>query len=292
MTDREPPRRRFPFAVAGIVLALLVGGALIATRRGEVDPCLSTPKSHERVRCHRSRILEIARQESPKRAIEVAYELQTSGVIGECHLLAHAVGEELYARTPEDIPGAFASCSDKCVQGCYHGFMSRLLPARVGKDRLASTIGSLCDGVRADPITHKQCVHGIGHGLLTHGYLDRREAIGMCRTLAHPLETNACLDGVFMENMFPYLALDEANVVARLPDACADVIAGGDAELVARCLFEVADGLMFYTDYDLERALRMCEGLNDSNPIDICRASARQWKSIQEAQAVQSRTGR
>ena len=281
--------------VAGVGIALVAAAALTLTLtrdRGSEDSCLSVPRSHERVVCLRPGILDIARRESPRRAVEAAYDYQTKGVISECHLLAHAVGEDLYARAESDAATGFAACSDKCVQGCYHGFMSRLLPSQVKRDDLSARIGTLCASVRGEPIAHKQCVHGIGHGLLTHGYLSRREAIDICRRLGSPLETDACLDGVFMENMFPFLELPESAVVARLPEACDEIIAGRDPDLIAQCLFEVADGLMFYTDYDLDRTLRMCEGLRDPDPIDICRRSARQWKSVQLRQAQESRTGR
>lgn len=278
-------------AIAGVALF----GAIRLASRGAVtdaDACLAVRKSHERVLCLRPLILEIAKRESPKRAIEVAYDYQTKGVIAECHLLAHAVGEDVYKRQYPDVPTAFASCSDKCVQGCYHGVMSELLSKGIAKDTLTKSIRTLCAPVRADSISYKQCVHGIGHGLLTHNRFTQREAIQLCTAMGTPFDADACLDGVFMENMFPFLTLPESAVKARLPEACGEVIASGDAELIAKCLFEVADGLMFYTDYDLDRALGLCDGLRQAEPVQICKESVRTWKRLQLMQAERSRIGR
>ena len=296
ITDRDLHIMRRHTALIAVVAAALAAIATTMLVGRDTPPdaasCMSVPKSHERVLCLRPFILAIAREESPRKAIEVAYNYQTRGAIGECHLLAHAVGEELYKRSSPDVATAFAACSDKCVQGCYHGVMAELVPKHREKEALARTVDSLCTSVRGDQVAYKQCVHGIGHGLLTRDHLTLRDAIGMCQRMNADFETDACLDGVFMENMFPLLSLTEPAVMARLPEACGEVIREGDPALIARCLFEVADGLMFYTDQDLPRALRMCEGLRDAQPIRICQQSARRWANLQLEQAKLSRQGR
>jgi hypothetical protein len=122
-------------------------------------------------------------------------------VYNNCHQMTHVIGRaaaDLYG----DIPSTLSKGDDFCGSGYYHGAMEDFV-ANVGPQEILEKANTLC----ADPaehqnhsFVHRECVHGVGHGLMVAQENEVLQALQTCDTLIDDWEKENCYDGVFMEN--------------------------------------------------------------------------------------------
>ncbi len=114
---------------------------------------------------------------------------------GDCHQTAHKAG-----RMSLDIFGtsALKECSLVCHSGCYHGITEAYFK-KIGSDNLKENLNNICTDTINKPFHYLNCVHGIGHGLLSWTNYEVPEALEMCDLLSE--NKGACFTGIFMENV-------------------------------------------------------------------------------------------
>ncbi|MBY0111040.1 hypothetical protein K2Y00_03525 [Patescibacteria group bacterium] len=115
---------------------------------------------------------------------------------GICHTGAHRVGVAAFELFGER---AFSMCDSSCHFGCVHGAMDRLV-SEEGATQLLSSVQKYCSAFDTHFYQYS-CFHGSGHGFLTSSNYDLPAAIDGCRLLDTTRAQDACIEGVFMENV-------------------------------------------------------------------------------------------
>lgn len=130
---------------------------------------------------------------------------------GDCHQKAHEAGRLAY-----EIYGAssFQKCSAECHSGCYHGATEAYFREH-GTKNLTKDLNTICTGELNGFFSH-QCIHGVGHGLMTYTDYELNEALHSCDLLDRM--QNSCWTGVFMENFVGGVTEDDATRSGRLTD--------------------------------------------------------------------------
>ncbi len=125
-------------------------------------------------------------------------------VVADCHVIAHAIGQESLARTGSLEP-ALAACTNACSYGCVHGaiaaqVMDEFGEAYPGEDiehagtaEIEALGKKYCD---RDPIL----CHGIGH-IARIAADSVEDALATCTTIATADRADSCFRGVFMEDV-------------------------------------------------------------------------------------------
>jgi hypothetical protein len=108
--------------------------------------------------------------------------LVKEGKIDDCHLLAHIVGEAQLKKSQGDVGKAIGSCPDGCIQGCIHGVIESSFGSLQRDNIDASKLLATCDNLKHNDVSYRQCIHGLGHGLLSHGIFSIQEAVALCQS--------------------------------------------------------------------------------------------------------------
>jgi hypothetical protein len=188
-----------------------------------------------------------------------AMDLQKRGVIDDCHVIAHTVGAANLKKYDGDSGAALATCSMGCIEGCYHGVMEAYV-AEGGEDITQNNYLTICDSVSKDALLFRQCLHGVGHGLLRHSEGALQSAVSACARFPTEYARITCMGGVFMQNIQNATYGDEANVIENLTKACTPI--AQDTTLYPICTEAIGTGIMFYTGHDLERTKTLCTRLD------------------------------
>ena len=118
------------------------------------------------------------------------------------HAITHAIGQAAVAKYG-DVAEAFRHGDNACGSGYYHGVMQGFALAR-GSTQLLSDLDAVCAGVpgkERKSLDYFNCVHGLGHAIMAVRSDDLFDALHDCDGLTGAMERNACVNGVFMENL-------------------------------------------------------------------------------------------
>lgn len=117
-----------------------------------------------------------------------------------CHRIAHVIGSAALARAQGDVARAFSQGSPTCASGYYHGILERAFAGASSVDEIARRARALCRGLRPFGYLHRQCNHGLGHGLMIQTGYHLPTALRLCAALPTRWDHLTCSNGVFMEN--------------------------------------------------------------------------------------------
>src|ERR671927_16369 len=129
-------------------------------------------------------------------------------VQANCHQLTHVIGRaaaDLYAG---DLGSTYSRGDNFCASGYYHGAMETIV-ANIGADKIVDEADNICAAPRQEQnqsLNHRNCAHGIGHGLMGLYQNEVFESLEACDALTDAFERDHCAGGVFMENI-----IDENN---------------------------------------------------------------------------------
>lgn len=148
----------------------------------------------------------------PAHTVELLAEAEGYAKV-DCHQAAHEVGRKAY-----DLFGAvaFSLASHKCHAGSYHGATEALFRDR-GIGSLQDDISVLCGNTQS-PFFRHQCVHGVGHGLMSWSSYELLDALPMCDRLAARKDQLSCYSGIFMENVVGGLSGSMGHYTEYLSD--------------------------------------------------------------------------
>ena len=119
-----------------------------------------------------------------------------------CHAITHAIGQAAMAQYG-DVAVAFRHGDNACGSGYYHGVMQGFALAR-GSTGLLSDLDAACAAVPGKArrsLDYFNCVHGLGHAIMAVRNDELFDALHDCDGLTGAMEQNACVNGVFMENL-------------------------------------------------------------------------------------------
>jgi len=119
-----------------------------------------------------------------------------------CHAITHAIGQAAIAKYG-DVAEAFRHGDNACGSGYYHGVMQGFALAR-GRTTLLSDLDAVCaavPGKERQSLDYFNCVHGLGHAVMAVRDDELFDALHDCDGLTGAMEQNACVNGVFMENL-------------------------------------------------------------------------------------------
>lgn len=218
--ERFTRRRRVLVGLVALfaVLDVALGFAVLAIDTGRAAPVPQplhpiagefVPDHRSIVECHDERCFQqafgnLAYEEGPRVALELADRLYGEERSAACHRVVHLIGAAALARNGGDVARTFAEGSPACWSGYYHGVLERSLVGVSSREpeALAAVARTLCVGVEhMVPWIRYQCLHGLGHGLMITTGLGLPLSLDVCRRLATRWERDACRGGVFMENM-------------------------------------------------------------------------------------------
>lgn len=122
------------------------------------------------------------------------------------HEFAHIIGHALYNKYGLE---GISTCGNSFSYGCYHGAISGALV----KDGL-SAIGTLeTSCLKSFKTENKQnpreCIHGLGHGIITLHNLELSPSLKSCDLLRSKEYRRDCYMGIFME--YSYLSPENLN---------------------------------------------------------------------------------
>ena len=153
--------------------------------------------------CYEQAFGNLAYERGPAVALREFQQVIVENPVVEsrCHPIAHRIGAGALLRFHGDVGRAFADGSPACGSGYYHGLLQWKL-ADVAADQVAGVARVVCADKRivAEPFTHYQCVHGLGHGLMLYAKYDLPRALDLCHELPVDSDRVSCTGGVFMEN--------------------------------------------------------------------------------------------
>lgn len=184
------------------------------------------------------------------------------------HVYAHAIGRAAY-ETAETVGETFARCSEIYQSGCYHGVIQAYFEdvAR-GDDPEADDADRLCAAYRGQGGNRWllfQCVHGMGHGLMSiHGH-DLPRALRDCDLLSESWDRESCYGGAFMENVVNATAPHHGGhssgrfkaLDPRDPLYPCSVV---EPRYVAACYQMQTSVILFHNKRDFAAAARVCDG--------------------------------
>jgi hypothetical protein len=120
--------------------------------------------------CYGSRYALLAYDKSSKDAydqMKADYKTDTY-VVAQCHQLAHIIGRTIYKKTG-DLTKTFAEGDSFCWSGYHHGVIEQAI-GTLGATKIKTQLNTICDAFSDKTrysFDHFNCVHGLGHGMMT-----------------------------------------------------------------------------------------------------------------------------
>jgi hypothetical protein len=189
-------------------------------------------------------------------AMQAAESLVKGGVMNDCHVMAHAIGHAAW-RKSRDLRTAFGACSTACIQGCWHGVLEASMMGPP-KERIAAKQAlGFCDALGQGTLERRQCLHGLGHGIMHQRRDDLKAAVAECEALGGRYESDQCLGGLWMQ--WTHFPVHEGAAAFRkkAPALCASV----RKDLLGKCAHAVGGAAMFASAHDEAAAKTICRQL-------------------------------
>lgn len=195
--------------VAAVVLVATVHGARSADTTVLTDSLTSCFETHDSTvidACLKKTVRDLVKISTTKDLMDFIVATTTpTAVSSQCHLVAHAIGEETLIKTGS-LEDTLTACTPACGYGCEHGAIAAQVAKEFGEvypgEELAHAdateliaIGtSYCE---RDPV---MC-HGIGH--IARINVDTlTESLQVCDSVATKYQSrDACYRGSFMEDI-------------------------------------------------------------------------------------------
>ena len=230
-----------------------------------------------------------------------------------CHAIAHHVAKFLLGYFNGNLSEAISHVGNTCGNALYHGVVENYLSLKVLLEDVEIAdldITSPCMNVGSsiDSNLHQQCVHGLGHSLVTVYDFDATEAVKRCDEFEDAIDQDRCSDGLFMENnnenlvngggsfdeddiLYPCNSIDEkykfrcyfyqGYYILRLNNYsyldsfkdCEKI--PGEEKYTVRCIHAISQDMtvQFFSN-DHEKIVEMCEELNPKYQWECIRISS------------------
>ena len=192
-----------------LILSVAISAKIVAdTRNAPIEKILladcSAPDD-DAFQCWKQKFESLVYSESAEKALDQAKSENDKGgyVRANCHQLAHVIGRAAAKKYELKVAETFEHGNQFCASGYYHGAMESVV-AEVGPQKIKDTINEICKPFRvknAYNLKHYDCVHGLGHGVMSMENYELYRALEDCELLSDTWERDSCSSGVFMENI-------------------------------------------------------------------------------------------
>lgn len=222
--------------------------------------------------CWRDRYKQLVIQQSPKVALSDARaKAETNTFIKQnCHEIAHLIGRTAGKKYP-DISEAYSLGDDFCASGYYHGVMQALVDT-VGKDKIIGRISTICAPLAQKKqygLPHYNCVHGLGHGLMSVEGNQLFNALHNCDGLNDDWEQNSCYSGVFMENIMSEFEANSYSAYLKKDDPLYPCTAVDD-KYKKMCYYLQTDHALIVEKADFSKVFQLCASLGNEDYTNMC----------------------
>lgn len=169
-----------------------------------VKPKIAEPCIAKDMYCYGSKYAIKTYYESPSAAFATLKSDYSTDpfVQSQCHQLVHIIGRTAYKKYTE-LPAVFANGDSFCWSGYFHGVIEQAI-GTLGTAKIKEQINTLCSSFSTKnqySFDHFNCVHGLGHGIMTVEGFDVFKALETCSLLSGVWEQQSCQGGTYMENV-------------------------------------------------------------------------------------------
>lgn len=189
----------------------------------------------------------------------------------DCHHKAHHLGMWLYGYAT-NVKEAISYANLLCGGAIFHGifqsyFMTESDIPNVDKDRIK--IADLCPISQDNNkwVHERDCIHGIGHGLVQLYNYNTTAAVDRCNQFAPQWVQSACSRGVFMENNERYIETGEGNFDKNDIYFPCNITT---EKFAPQCYYYHAMYLLEENDYNHTIAFSKCDGISPDKLAKYC----------------------
>lgn len=183
-------------------------------------------------------------------------------VVAQCHPITHIIGHaslELYPNVTE----AFSHGDPYCWSGYYHGVMEEV-SERIGVKGIEKELNNICSGVKGKEtysFDYYNCVHGLGHGVMSVNNDELFISLKMCDNLVGSWEKESCYGGVYMENVI----IDNSGLVSKYlkPEDPMYPCNAVDAKYKSSCYLMQSSYALKVRGYDFNKVFADCRGADE-----------------------------
>ncbi len=154
--------------------------------------------------CWSERYKALVQQKSVKEAFTDLREHYATSIYlqSQCHQITHIIGRTS-AESTEGVGDIYSKGDSFCWSGYYHGVIEQVAK-KMGKDEFVAQLNTICADVEAKSrysFYHYNCVHGLGHGVMSISDNELFDSLEECDTVIDAWNRSSCVGGVFMENV-------------------------------------------------------------------------------------------
>jgi hypothetical protein len=191
-------------------------------------------------------------------------------VLSQCHQLTHVVGREAFIKYGT-LASAFTKGDSYCWSGYYHGVTEKAI-ATMGADRIRNETNTVCAELaqaQKYSFDHYNCVHGLGHGMMTVDNFDLFKSLTSCDLITDGWERESCYGGVYMENVMVAVRGDGSSKYLK-PDDLMYPCNAVDTTYKQQCYLMQTSYALQQTGYNFATVAGLCQQLKDANFIPTC----------------------
>ncbi len=189
----------------------------------------------------------------------------------DCHHKAHHLGVWLYGyatNLKEALSYATLLCGGAILHGIFQNyFMTEHDVRNVDKDQIKIT--DLCP-ISQDNIKwlhERDCIHGIGHGLVILYNYNTTAAVDRCNQFAPQWAQSACSRGIFMENNIRFIETGESNFDKNdIYFPCNRTV----EKFAPQCYYYHPMYLLERNDYNYTETFSQCDNISPSEFAKYC----------------------
>jgi hypothetical protein len=239
-----------------------------------VIPPHCTGEQNADFQCWKKRYELLTRQHDPAHAyVDLKREYARNGfVMSQCHQLAHVIGNTAAEMYPS-VSEAFAKGDSFCWSGYYHGVMERAV-SLMGIDKAEKSLNEFCTDIPGKDkysFDYYNCVHGLGHGLMSITRNELFDSLKFCDNLSGDWERQSCWGGAFMENVMA----DNRNHKTKYlkPDDLVYPCNAVDQKYKQQCYLMQTSYMLSKNGSDFKNVFELCQQA-DADFQDTCAESA------------------
>jgi hypothetical protein len=191
-----------------LVACLVTAGAILGSKgllpkiAAGIPVCTGGESSD--YKCYQSRLQTLVNTKGVAAAMsDIKSQYQSNPYVhSECHQLTHVIGRAAAVKYG-NVSDAYSNGDDFCQSGYYHGVMEAMAGS-MGRTKIVSEVNQICAPLKAKrpySLPHFNCVHGLGHGLMSVDDYNLFNALSDCDHLDDSWEQQSCYGGVFMQNV-------------------------------------------------------------------------------------------
>lgn len=262
----------------GLLVLIAIGSIFFFAQKGKQtgSPALNleycTAEKAEDFKCWREYYKQIVNQASPKTALLDAQKQYDSNrfIKDNCHEIAHVIGRAAGIKYPT-VSEAYSLGTDFCASGYYHGVMQTVVD-EIGKEKIIASIDTICQPLaekKQYSLSHYNCVHGLGHGVMSVEGNELFLALRDCDGLSGTWQQDSCYSGVFMENIIGEIDPDHYTAYLKEDDPLYPCTAVDD-KYKKMCYFLQTDHALIVERADFDKVFDHCSSLGNLTYSTMC----------------------